>query len=78
MLDVHRLRLLREFAERGNRPKELAEMGISAYRELHYKPYRIVYEVTNGKVVVHTVLDGRRDVRTLFRQQLLQRKRDQT
>jgi len=57
-----------EFAERGNRPKELLAVGIGKYRELHHKRYRIVYEVGSRDVTIHAILDGRRDMETLLRQ----------
>jgi toxin ParE1/3/4 len=56
---------------RGNYPKELAALGIQEYRELHFKPYRIVYRIEGRKVTVHGVFDGRRDMQTLLRRRLL-------
>lgn len=32
--------------ERGNIPKELANLEITDYREMHYNPYRIIYRIT--------------------------------
>lgn len=32
-----------EFPERGNVPKELRALGITEFRETHYKPYRVIY-----------------------------------
>jgi toxin ParE1/3/4 len=61
---------LSELSERGNRPKELLAAGVMKYRELHYKPYRLVYEVANQTVIVHAVLDGRRDMKLLLAQRL--------
>ncbi|MBV8977000.1 MAG: type II toxin-antitoxin system RelE/ParE family toxin [Alphaproteobacteria bacterium] len=61
---------LDQLAERGNRPKELIAVGITKYRELHYKSYRIVYDVAGLRVTVHAILDGRRDMNTLLRQRL--------
>jgi toxin ParE1/3/4 len=66
---------LRDFPDRGNRPKELLELGMTAYRELHYKPYRIIYGITETSVIIHTILDGRRDVKRVLQERLLQEKR---
>jgi toxin ParE1/3/4 len=55
----------------GNRPKELLALGIMEYRELHWKPYRIMYAVEGRRVVIYCVLDGRRDMKTLLQQRLL-------
>lgn len=65
-----RCQSLDELAERGNRPKELLAIGITKYRELHYKPYRILYEVRDGDVLVHGVFDGRRNMSALLQQRL--------
>lgn len=62
---------LAELPERGHFPPELDRLGIREYREIHYKPYRIVYAVVRGAVVVHAVLDGRRDMQTLLQQRLI-------
>ncbi len=59
------------FPERGNIPKELAAVGRTDYRELHFKPYRIFYRLNGTLVEVVAVLDGRRDMATLLRQRLI-------
>lgn len=40
---------------------ELERQGISQYRELIQGCYRIVYEISEDKVIVHTIIDGRRN-----------------
>lgn len=40
---------------------ELERQGISQYRELIQGYYRIVYEISEDKVIVHTIIDGRRN-----------------
>jgi toxin ParE1/3/4 len=55
----------------GNVPKELQSLGLTQYRELHWKPYRIVYETEGRKVLVQWVLDGRRNVDALLQERLL-------
>jgi len=62
---------LAAFPERGNIPKEVQPLGIEDYREVHYKPYRIIYRVFGRKVIVYCVLDGRRDMQTLLQRRLL-------
>lgn len=62
---------LDENPRRGNYPKELSKLGIVDFRELHWKPYRIVYEVSGRRTVVHCILDGRRDMRTLLQLRLV-------
>ena len=40
---------------------ELERQGILKYRELIQEYYRIVYEISGNKVIVHTIIDGRRN-----------------
>ena len=56
---------------RGHFPPELEWIGVKSYREIHFKPYRIIYEIEGRKVFVHGVLDGRRDLQELLEKRLL-------
>jgi toxin ParE1/3/4 len=49
----------------------LERLGVLEYREVFFKPYRIIYEVAGASVFVHCVLDGRRDLRDILQQRLL-------
>lgn len=62
---------LSEFPSRGVVPKEMVDLGIEAYREIFFKPYRIVYKVVNDSVYVSLVADGRRDMRRLLHRRLV-------
>lgn len=62
---------LADVPECGHFPPELERIGIREYREIHFKPYRIVYSISGDSVIVHTVLDGRRDVQTVLQQRIL-------
>lgn len=64
-------RQLADMPERGNIPKELISVGITDYREAHYKPYRIIYRVAGSDVLVYCVVDGRRDMRSFLERRLL-------
>jgi toxin ParE1/3/4 len=56
---------------RGNHPRELLAMGNRTFREVHHKPYRIVYRVLDRQVIVLIIADGRRDMRALLARRLL-------
>jgi toxin ParE1/3/4 len=56
---------------RGAHPRELLDYGNRDFREIHFKPYRILYRVLADKVVVVLIADGRRDMRTLLARRLL-------
>lgn len=62
---------LAEHPERGDYPKELVALGIREYREVQYKPYRIVYRVLGDEVYVYLVADGRREMQALLTRRLL-------
>jgi toxin ParE1/3/4 len=61
---------LADFPERGNVPKELRPLGITEFREAHYKPYRVIYRIFGVRVIVYCVLDGRRDIQSLLQRRL--------
>ena len=50
---------------------ELREVGVLHYRELIERPWRIVYRVEGGRVLVLAVLDARRDLQTLLLERLV-------
>ena len=62
---------LSEFPERGVYPKELLTIGIREYREIFFKPYRIIYRVMDKDVYVLLIVDGRRDMQSLLQRRLL-------
>ncbi len=62
---------LSEFPERGVYPKELLTMGIREYREIFFKPYRIIYRVMDRNVYVLLIVDGRRDMQSVLQRRLL-------
>lgn len=63
---------LSENPERGACPKELLAIGLREYREIFFKPYRVIYRVMSGNVYVLVIADGRRDMQTLLQRRLLQ------
>jgi toxin ParE1/3/4 len=63
---------LSKFPERGVHPKELLALGILEYREIFFKPYRIIYRTIDKVVYVLLIADGRRDMQTLLQRRLLE------
>ena len=66
-----RIKNLTNMPEKGHHPPELSNIGVLDYREIHFKPYRFIYSFEGRKVIVHCVLDGRRDMQTLLQQRLI-------
>jgi toxin ParE1/3/4 len=62
---------LSENPERGAYPKELLAIGLREYREIFFKPFRIIYRVVDENVYVMVIADGRRDMQTLLQRWLL-------
>jgi len=62
---------LEALPSRGHVPPELERIGVTEYREVFFKPYRIIYQVTGRAVNVYCVLDGRRDLQDLLQERLL-------
>jgi toxin ParE1/3/4 len=57
--------------DRGSRPKELTALGIQEYRQVMFKPYRIIYRVIENNVYIYLIADGRRDMQSLLQRRLL-------
>jgi len=62
---------LATFPERGAYPKELLALGIRAYRQTFFKPYRVIYRVIGKRVYIYLIADGRRDMQSLLSRRLL-------
>jgi toxin ParE1/3/4 len=62
---------LATFPERGSHPKELLAVGIREYRQVFFKPYRVIYRVSGKQVVIYLIADGRRDMQSLLARRLL-------
>ncbi|MBU1096409.1 MAG: plasmid stabilization protein [Ignavibacteriae bacterium HGW-Ignavibacteriae-2] len=62
---------LEAFPERGHIPIEVRPTGIKKYLEIHYKPYRIIYEIENNLIYIHSILDGRRNIQEILSDRLL-------
>jgi toxin ParE1/3/4 len=60
-----------QFPERGAVTKELRDIGITDYREIYFKPYRIIYRTLEKRVVVYLVVDGRRNMQTVLTRRLM-------
>ena len=68
---VEKITSLREYPNRGHIPSELKLLGIEDFLEIYYKPFRIIYQIIEKVVFVHSVLDGRRDMQKLLEERLM-------
>jgi toxin ParE1/3/4 len=65
------VRSLAHSPERGSYPKELAALGVKTFRQTAFKPYRVIYLVTEGRVLIYLIVDGRRNLQALLERRLL-------
>lgn len=61
---------LREFPQRGAHPPEMLAKGNRSYRQIFFKPYRIVYRIRVNTVFIAVVADGRRNMALLLGRRL--------
>ena len=57
--------------KRGRIVPELLKHGISRYREIVIKPWRLIYRIEGERVYVVAVIDGRRNVEDVLLERLL-------
>jgi plasmid stabilization system protein ParE len=62
---------LEESPRRGRVVPELLKQGISRYREIVIKPWRVIYRIEAKRVYVASVIDGRRNVEDVLLSRLL-------
>ena len=62
---------LAAFPERGAHPRELLAVEIREYRQVFFKPYRVIYRVVSCRVYIHPIADVRRDLPSLLSRRLL-------
>lgn len=63
---------LKTIPKSGTIPQELLRVGIKEFRQFHFKPYRVIYQVKDNHVVVQLIADGRRNMSQLLERRLLQ------
>ncbi len=69
LMDV--VETLSQFPQRGSCPRELVGLGIKEYRQAFFGPYRVIYRVTDGQVIIYLIADGRRDMQSVLAKRLL-------
>lgn len=62
---------LSRFPERGHAPHEANTFPIGNLKEVHYKQFRIIYEVEVRNVYVYGIVDGRRNTQEILKRRLL-------
>jgi toxin ParE1/3/4 len=55
---------------RGSTPSELPPGLEAKFRQVFFKPYRVIYEIAEDKVIIHLIADGRRNLQSLLMRRL--------
>ena len=71
MVSMQYWRNLPTFPSAANFHQRLVVLDIDEYRQVHHKPWRMIYTVGDAAVYVLLIADGRRDMRALLRRRLL-------
>ncbi len=50
---------------------QINSVAIRKFREIFFKPYRIIYQVMGNTAYVMLIVDGRRDLQALLQRRLL-------
>ena len=66
-------RSIKHFPLRGRVVPELLKEGITLYREIVARPYRIMYKIENDTVYIMAIFDSRQNVEEILLQKLLSR-----
>ena len=59
-----------KFPQRGSIPRELMSLGMHDYRQVFFKPYRMIYRIIGKRVYIYLIADGRQDMQTLLARRL--------
>ncbi len=57
---------LKDFPKSGRIVPELDKQGIEKFREIIQGNYRIVYEIVEETIIIHTIIDSRRNFEELI------------
>ena len=62
---------LAQLPERSHIPPELKDIAIRDFLEIHFKPYRMIYQRIDKIVFIHCIVDVRRDLQSLLERRVL-------
>jgi toxin ParE1/3/4 len=65
-----KIRSLTHQPERGAVPLELRYLGVDKFREIFFRPYRIIYHIKDRRVIVNLIADSRRDMTAMLQRRL--------
>lgn len=66
-----KIQKLKSFPEQGRVVPELEQQNIIDYRELIEGNYRIIYAIQEDTIIIHTIIDSRRNLEDLIIKKLM-------
>jgi plasmid stabilization system protein ParE len=66
------IRVLKDYPYSGTIPEEFEKLNLSQYRQILSGRNRIIYEVRQDFLYIHSIADTRRDLKALLIRRLLQ------
>jgi len=70
-LITEQLESLSHLPDRGHKVPELSEVKLNQFSEVHQDKFRFIYEVREGAVFIHAILDSRRKLQDLLFNRLM-------
>jgi len=67
---LHAAESIAALPHKGSRPIELPAGLEGEFRQVFFKPYRVIYEVADQEVLIHLIADGRRNLQSLLMRRL--------
>jgi toxin ParE1/3/4 len=63
-----------QFPQKRHVPPELERISVYSYLEINYKPYRIIYRISEDTIIIFGVFDGRRNMTDILTKRLIGQK----
>ncbi len=63
---------LAKLPDRGSRPPELPYGMNAGYRQVFFKPYRVIYQVRKSEIIIYLIADGRRNLQDVLLRRLME------
>ncbi len=65
---------IKDFPQKGHIPPELERISVYSYLEINYKPYRIIYRISENTIIIFGIFDGRRNMTDILTKRLIGQK----
>lgn len=67
------LKQIQRFPYSGSIPTEVVELQLNQYQQIVCDMNRIIYEIDDNKILIHMIVDVRRDMKSLLMKRLMKK-----